>query len=62
MSEHGPFPHAIVANPTDKTVWLVYADWLEQRGDPRAAACKASGVLACLLVGCGVLFWLSCLS
>jgi uncharacterized protein (TIGR02996 family) len=30
------FIDAIRANPNDLTLWLVYADWLEERGDPRA--------------------------
>jgi uncharacterized protein (TIGR02996 family) len=30
------FLEAIRANPRDKTARLVYADWLEERGDPRA--------------------------
>jgi uncharacterized protein (TIGR02996 family) len=30
-----PFLPAILANPADRTVRLVYADWLEERNDPR---------------------------
>jgi uncharacterized protein (TIGR02996 family) len=30
------FLESIRANPSAKTVRLVYADWLEERGDPRA--------------------------
>jgi uncharacterized protein (TIGR02996 family) len=29
------FRKAILANPADRSVRLVYADWLEERGDPR---------------------------
>src|SRR5262245_5497001 len=30
------FLQAIRANPEDEAPWLIYADWLEERGDPRA--------------------------
>jgi uncharacterized protein (TIGR02996 family) len=30
------FQRAILANPADTTLKLVYADWLQERGDPRA--------------------------
>jgi uncharacterized protein (TIGR02996 family) len=32
-----PFLHAICANPEDDTVRLVYADWLDEHGDPARA-------------------------
>jgi uncharacterized protein (TIGR02996 family) len=31
------FLQAIRANPEDDAPWLIYSDWLEERGDPRAA-------------------------
>src|ERR1700758_854942 len=31
------FLRAIRADPVDEAPWLIYADWLEERGDPRAA-------------------------
>jgi uncharacterized protein (TIGR02996 family) len=31
------FIQAILENPQEEANWLVYADWLEERGDPRAA-------------------------
>jgi uncharacterized protein (TIGR02996 family) len=31
------FLRAILADPADDAPWLIYADWLEERGDPRAA-------------------------
>src|SRR5262249_2791077 len=31
------FIQAILADPQEEANWLVYADWLEERGDPRAA-------------------------
>jgi uncharacterized protein (TIGR02996 family) len=30
------FQRAILANPSDTTLKLVYADWLQDRSDPRA--------------------------
>jgi uncharacterized protein (TIGR02996 family) len=37
MNEDETFVQAIAANPNDDTLRLVYADWLEERGDPRGA-------------------------
>jgi uncharacterized protein (TIGR02996 family) len=31
------FIQAILEHPEEEANWLVYADWLEERGDPRAA-------------------------
>jgi uncharacterized protein (TIGR02996 family) len=31
------FIEAILEHPEEEANWLVYADWLEERGDPRAA-------------------------
>lgn len=36
MSDEAAFLEAIRANPADDTARLVYADWLDERGDPRA--------------------------
>ncbi len=36
MSEEAAFLEAIARNPADKTARLVFADWLQERGDPRA--------------------------
>lgn len=36
MSEENAFLSAMLANPDDVDTWLVYADWLAERGDPRA--------------------------
>jgi uncharacterized protein (TIGR02996 family) len=36
VSEENALLSAIIANPDDPTTWLVYADWLAERGDPRA--------------------------
>lgn len=37
MNEDEAFVQAIAANPNDDTLRLVYADWLEERGDVRGA-------------------------
>jgi uncharacterized protein (TIGR02996 family) len=34
MSDEAAFLNAILANPEDDAPRLVYADWLEERGDP----------------------------
>jgi uncharacterized protein (TIGR02996 family) len=39
--EERAFVSAILANPQDETTLLVYADWLEERGDARAAYLRA---------------------
>jgi uncharacterized protein (TIGR02996 family) len=36
MTQDEAFLQAIFEDPSDDTPWLVYADWLEERGDPRA--------------------------
>jgi uncharacterized protein (TIGR02996 family) len=38
MLDDEPFLRAIRADPGDAAPWLMYADWLEERGDPLAAA------------------------
>src|SRR5580698_5344987 len=35
MNEEAAFVQAMLANPHDLTLRLVFADWLEERGDPR---------------------------
>lgn len=37
MSEEAGFIAALLAEPDDRTTLLVYADWLDDRSDPRAA-------------------------
>jgi uncharacterized protein (TIGR02996 family) len=41
MSDEEPFMRAIVDNPGDETPRMVYADWLEERGDRRARYLRA---------------------
>jgi uncharacterized protein (TIGR02996 family) len=36
MLQDETFLQAILENPQDEANWLVYADWLEERGDPRS--------------------------
>jgi uncharacterized protein (TIGR02996 family) len=38
MADDDGFLTAIRVNPTDDTLRLVYADWLEARGDPMSTA------------------------
>jgi uncharacterized protein (TIGR02996 family) len=37
MLDDESFLRAILADAADNAPWLIYADWLEERGDPRAA-------------------------
>ncbi len=41
MNEDEAFIRAIVNNPGDDTARLVYADWLDERDDPRGAYVRA---------------------
>ena len=36
MNEEAGFIAALLADPDDRTVLLVYADWLQERSDPRS--------------------------
>jgi uncharacterized protein (TIGR02996 family) len=40
------FFEAILANPDDRSLPLVYADWLEERGDPRSEFLRLQAELA----------------
>lgn len=46
MSDHEAFLRGILANPEDDSLRLVYADWLEERGDPRAEFIRVQCELA----------------
>src|ERR1043165_6227212 len=35
MSDEQAFLHSLLANPSDDTLRLVFADWLDEHGDPR---------------------------
>ena len=41
MHEHDAFLQAILGEPADDLLRLVYADWLEERGEPRADFIRA---------------------
>jgi uncharacterized protein (TIGR02996 family) len=38
MDSDDPFLQTLLAEPDDETTRLVYADWLEERGDPQSVA------------------------
>ena len=46
MSDHESFTHAILAQPDDEHLRLVYADWLEERADPRGEFIRVQTLLA----------------
>jgi uncharacterized protein (TIGR02996 family) len=48
MTEEQGFLDEIARNPRDNTPRLVYADWLEERGDPRAEYLRAEIELAAM--------------
>ena len=43
VRRHLPFLHAIQADPVDEANCLIYADWLEDRADPRAEFLRLYG-------------------
>jgi uncharacterized protein (TIGR02996 family) len=45
MNQDDAFLWAIVANPEDRTTRLVYADWLEERGDARGVFLRLEAAL-----------------
>ncbi|MGN6110502.1 MAG: TIGR02996 domain-containing protein [Kofleriaceae bacterium] len=46
MSTEAVLLAAIAENPDDEAAWLVYADWLQQRGDPRGELVQLESALA----------------
>jgi len=46
MSDHDSFLQAILAHPDDDHLRLVYADWLEERADPRGEFIRVQMELA----------------
>lgn len=44
-SDEDAFHRAIAEDPADTAPYQVFADWLEERGDPRAEGYRALGVL-----------------
>ena len=51
MTHNEAFLHAIIENPDDDAPRLVYADWLEERGDPRGEFIRVQCELAALAPG-----------
>jgi uncharacterized protein (TIGR02996 family) len=51
MSDDEPFLRAILATPEETVTRLMYADWLEERGDPRGEYLRLGAQLAALPVG-----------
>lgn len=45
MTTEDDFQNALAAEPRDWQTMLVFADWLEERGDPRAEGYRALGLL-----------------
>lgn len=45
MTTHLEFVRQIMAHPRDENLRLVYADWLEERGDPRSVFLRLEGRL-----------------
>ncbi len=62
MTTEDDFQHALDTNPEDWHTRLVFADWLDERGDERAAGYRAMGlrrVAPTLWRGAGVWVWLN---
>jgi uncharacterized protein (TIGR02996 family) len=51
MSYTDAFLQAILNDPEDETVRLIYADWLEERGDPRGEFIRVQCCLSGLPIG-----------
>lgn len=49
--EEAAFWAAVRANPDDETARLVFADWLADRGDPRAEYMRTPLAGACIRLG-----------
>ena len=54
MKPKDPFLAQIAANPDDDALRLVYADWLEERGDPRCELIRLEAEMAHLPAYSGV--------
>jgi uncharacterized protein (TIGR02996 family) len=57
VGEDQAFLEAIRANPKDESLKLVYADWLEERGDPRAEFLRLQHQLQTLPLRLATLCW-----
>ena len=56
--EESAFQAALDLSPDDFTTRLVFADWLEERGDPRADGYRALGVLRRRPMGTEKWYWM----
>src|SRR5271154_4570735 len=45
MNEEYSFLQAMLANPSDAALRLIFADWLEERGDPRGELLRLTHTL-----------------
>src|SRR4051794_9495174 len=45
MASSDPFERAVYDHPHDESLWLVYADWLEERGDARGELVRVQRAL-----------------
>lgn len=43
LSDESDFGRAIVADPDEATLWLVFADWLDEQDDPRGPVAREMG-------------------
>jgi uncharacterized protein (TIGR02996 family) len=51
MTDDQAFVDTILANPNDETPRLVYADWLEERGDPRGEFLRLDSTMIAMRIG-----------
>lgn len=59
MTNEDDFHAALDAHPEDWQCRLVFADWLEERGDPRAEGYRALGVLRRRPMGTREWYWMN---
>ena len=51
MNPENALLRAVLESPEDEAPWQVFADWLEEHGDPRAAVCRKHPEIGRLLAG-----------
>jgi uncharacterized protein (TIGR02996 family) len=51
MNSENALLRAALESPEDEAPWQVYADWLEEQGDPRATVCRKHPEIGRLLAG-----------
>src|SRR5262245_20227338 len=57
MHDDGPFLDAIKESPENLSIRLVYADWLEEQGDPRGEYLRVDGQLHDLIGSLAMSEW-----